>query len=225
MLRLCFSPLAWAIMAVEDLEVAVGKKGGGGVTFFVTHRGSLNGFLLCYPSVCVARRDRITAAETPRAWPSLWLQWPQATPQELLLFPQPAVLGENKKWAQNVLLGFSSLTQKAKVWFPWDFYRHDHLLRGACNICSPFSHSLQSTIKFIEKWSHPDIKGTRPSHLLGWEAGYFVLGHRQQNSGSPSPNTWGRRQSLPIPQSRVHPALRWGPLLHAGRFLMYAVAF
>ena len=43
----------------------------GGVTFFVTHKGSVNGFLLCYPSVCVARRERITVAETQRAWSSL----------------------------------------------------------------------------------------------------------------------------------------------------------
>lgn len=71
MLWLCFSPLAWAIMAVEDLEVAGGKKGEGGVTFFVTHRGSVNGFLLCYLRVCVARRKRITVTETQRAWSSL----------------------------------------------------------------------------------------------------------------------------------------------------------
>ena len=71
MLRLYFSPLAWVIIAVEDLEVAGGKKGEGSVTFFVTHRGSVNGFLLCYPRVCVARRKRITVAETWRAWSSL----------------------------------------------------------------------------------------------------------------------------------------------------------
>lgn len=38
----------------------------------------------------------------------------------------------------------------------WDFYSCEHLLTGACNICNPCSHSLQRTIKFIEKRIHPD---------------------------------------------------------------------